>query len=1177
MIFSEKQKNDLTEIGNLVREYVDNSMATDSTTLYAGTIKNSIDEFIRDGYGGNDLESAKNSLASKLHIERLGREINDTKARRYQAEMNKYSPSHGGIESALYENERAKYNSALNDIKKNDANINRLTSSLKGLSSTTTNAAYNTLKNTGAILSLLQLANAYAKDDQNDIMKAATVLGAGMVAEVIAIGLLASFPILGGLLPILAGLAIGALINELWDMFNLGEIIGMYPGQSFFAPLASLLGLHDLAKRLNDWKRENRNGTYFTYVYDPLCLDLDGDGIETTAANGYAGALFDHDGDGIRTSTGWLKSDDGLLVSDLNQDGMINDGSELFGDQGLSQNGSRLADGYSALREFDSNHDGIINKNDTHFEKIKVWRDLNQDGISQPDELFTLTELQIAQLNLEHQQVNTNLDGGNTLAALGSYEMADKSTGIMGDVNFSFDSASRLFTEVILLTSEQKKVINIAGMGYLRDLREAALLSTELNQIVADYSRANTKTQQRELLPALILSWAKTDPKFNDKNEILPAFQQTDSEGSGIGLTPMDVFLRPDTIEIPSETIDQINQLKPLIAILNSFAGVSGSNLYYASEEDVRSLCQRILVAYDELALFIYKSLLVQTRVKPYLQNVEVGLDEDNININFQDTLALFDRVFSEDPSRAIFDLVDLISLDYSSLHILPLVVKLRSYIDVYRDNNLLDDVAFRRDLDFLSEINIAFGDELSHLLAGTSKSDLLIADSGDERLSGEAGSDLLDGGAGNDELHGGDNADIYVFQRGHGQDIVYDCITPEDNAKNTLRFVGVKADDAKFSSQDGNLLIRAYGGDDLVTVSSYLTHEAYRGINFVFDDATLTEADLAAFELTNVGRESGDIQMGWYGRDMMQGGAGDDRLVGAEGDDRLSGGDGDDSLYGEAGCDTLDGGAGNDELHGGDNANTYIFHIGHGQDIVYDYIRPEESAKDVLRFVGAKAADAKFSSQDGNLLIRAYGGDDRVTVSSYLTHEAYRGINFVFDDATLTEADLAAFELTNVGREGGDIQTGWYGRDMMQGGAGDDRLVGAEGDDRLSGGDGDDSLYGEAGCDTLDGGAGNDELHGGDNANTYVFQIGHGQDIVYDYIRPEESAKDVLRFVGAKADDAKFSSQDGNLLIRAYGGDDLVTVSSYLTHEAYRGINFVFDDATLTEADLTGRGISFN
>ena len=62
---------------------------------------------------------------------------------------------------------------------------------------------------------------------------------------------------------------------------------------------------------------------------DPLALDLDGDGIETRGADGRV--LFDHDGDGIKNGTGWVRSDDGLLVLDRNSNGTIDNGGELFG------------------------------------------------------------------------------------------------------------------------------------------------------------------------------------------------------------------------------------------------------------------------------------------------------------------------------------------------------------------------------------------------------------------------------------------------------------------------------------------------------------------------------------------------------------------------------------------------------------------------------------------------------------------------------------------------------------------------------------------------------------------------------------------------------------------------------------------------------------------------------
>lgn len=159
--------------------------------------------------------------------------------------------------------------------------------------------------------------------------------------------------------------------------------------------------LRDLFPELNDgwyddghqclapWAKDvNRDGKY--RIVDPLALDLDNDGIETIAVAGFSGSLFDYNNDGIRTATGWVSADDGLLVRDLNGNGIIDNGSELFGDNTTLADGSKAAHGFAALAELDSNSDGKVDALDKAFNELKVWVDADSDGVSQASELHTL-------------------------------------------------------------------------------------------------------------------------------------------------------------------------------------------------------------------------------------------------------------------------------------------------------------------------------------------------------------------------------------------------------------------------------------------------------------------------------------------------------------------------------------------------------------------------------------------------------------------------------------------------------------------------------------------------------------------------------------------------------------------------------------------------------------------
>jgi len=175
----------------------------------------------------------------------------------------------------------------------------------------------------------------------------------------------------------------------------------------------------------------NKGGV--SYTASPIVLDLDGNGIQTLSVN--AGVNFDLLANGQPVQTGWVGAGDGLLVLDRNQDGSINDGSELFGTSTNMADGSKAVDGYQALAQLDTNQDGVISSADAQFAKLGVWVDGNADGQTGGGEVKSLAELNIAQLSL-NAQVTTDTNNGNLVGLTSSYQTTDGVNHTAADVWF---------------------------------------------------------------------------------------------------------------------------------------------------------------------------------------------------------------------------------------------------------------------------------------------------------------------------------------------------------------------------------------------------------------------------------------------------------------------------------------------------------------------------------------------------------------------------------------------------------------------------------------------------------------------------------------------------------------------------------------------------------------------
>jgi hypothetical protein len=180
-----------------------------------------------------------------------------------------------------------------------------------------------------------------------------------------------------------------------------------------------------------------------------------------------AGVKFDLLAQGQAVNTGWVSSTDGLLAMDLNHDGVIDSGAELFGSSTVLANGQKAQDGYQALSELDSNHDGVITSQDAAFNDLRVWVDGNADGVTEQGELKSLVDLKISQLNLTTSTADARLSNGNLVDLNASYQTTDGATHAAADVWFQVDLRSNVTSLTQAMTEFGANEATTAAAGGL--------------------------------------------------------------------------------------------------------------------------------------------------------------------------------------------------------------------------------------------------------------------------------------------------------------------------------------------------------------------------------------------------------------------------------------------------------------------------------------------------------------------------------------------------------------------------------------------------------------------------------------------------------------------------------------------------------------------------------------
>ena len=889
-----------------------------------------------------------------------------------------------------------------------------------------------------------------------------------------------------------------------YDEYRETQIVDLPPGLQDHADFISESVSPIAGKRLlTSWLEQTvEDFGQAERLISPLILDLDGDGFELVSVED-SDVRFDLDADGFAETTGWLLPDDGFLALDFNDDGIINDISELFGNGETS--------GFVELAALDTNTDGIIDSADARFLDLRIWRDLDQDGVTDPGELSTLTDWNIATIDLDAVEDHT-LQAGNLITEWSSFTRGDDTTGEIVDVWFAVDDTQSsydprsTFSDPYDLDVEALFLPFLRGYGVVPDLHIAMSLDSGLLDQVRDFAHLDPTTPVNQVLTeveAIMLRWTgaeNVDPTSRGAHidarhlEALEAFLGLDFQQGGVQADPWSAAaaaLEQLWETMVQETAARLLAQGPFTSVMPEVAFDPFDDVL-TSDAELQTLVQNAATqapqSISAAALFWAAALVV--------------LDK------------LHDQLGEPDPAYA------------AALNTALAAHGLDGYVDSLRNIEHL-------------------GTDGPETLWGTASGDLILGLGGDDTLYGRDGADVLVGGTGNDALRGEEGDDLYLFEAGFGQDeisetndggndaiVLPDGVTPAD-----VLFLRA-SEYAPATGTSLDLVVRVAGSAEHIEIDRQLsaTSQLYHVEELRFDDGTV-------MDLTGGFTFTGTVAA--------------ETITGTDLADTLLGLGGDDTLYGRDGADVLVGGAGNDALRGDEGDDLYLFEAGFGQDEIYEV---SGGGTDAIVFgAGIAATDVRLEipSDTDDLILHV--GTDQIHIQEHFT-TTYTIEEARFADGTVL--DLTA-NLTQVGTAAGETLWGRSDSDTLLGLAGDDTLYGRDGADVLDGGAGNDSLRGGAGDDLylFEAGFGQDEI---DESN----DGGNDAIVLPDGVTPA----DVLLL--RATDYAPAAGSFDDLVVRIAGSADHIVINQQLSSvQAYHVEEARFENGAVI--DLTSVPLS--
>jgi len=617
---------------------------------------------------------------------------------------------------------------------------------------------------------------------------------------------------------------------------------------------------------------------------DPLAFDLNGDGIEVTPINN--GVMFDHNSNGVKTKSAWLGEDDAWLALDKNGNGVIDNGSELFGDSTILSNGNKAKNGIEALADLDSYKDGVIDNKDDQFENFKLWQDANHDGISQKSELKTLTELRIKSIDLTRTGKTNTFDGAKQTDGL-EFTKADGSTGEVAELHLN---KNEFYSEFLADVKFKNADFNVKGLGYVRDLAGAMSVDDTLKSLVTNLMSKSTYSEQSQIFDQVLYQWSKGAIQTSAFNAEFVAGSKVQKYKERLVRFDIDDTLRQKLAVLETMSAEDI-LTKGTWAKASQKTDIGKAVDVYSFNKSNRVDSQAFYEqAYDALKSYQMTQVARYTLFKPLVNLLELTFVEGEYHIDTSATKESIVKDFATDHDNTMA-----LTLGFNEAygHNQSLSEDF-NYLSILKNNNsifadmTLEEIAVRID-----NKQILFAKDTQSISARNGQAHWLIGLAGDDVLKGNVGDDTLVGGEGNDTLNGGEGnnilvggtgddilsgshqgKDIYLFNLGDGQDKVINtsfdkppAFKDKKSAKSLFSSLdeivfgaGIDSKDIVATKLGWNLVLSNKNNTDKITIENWFNGK-YRIEKFEYADGTIIDASA----YSDISESAPPVPKGWF------------------------------------------------------------------------------------------------------------------------------------------------------------------------------------------------------------------------------------------------------------------------------------------------------------------------